>query len=118
MRPFWNDPRVHYAVNCAAVGCPNLAMTAFRGATLEAALETQARAFINDPRGVTIADGKITVSSIYAWFEEDFGGTEASVLEHLKRYAEPALKAQLEEFSSIDAYAYDWDLNDQVAPGS
>lgn len=115
MRPLWNDPRVHYAVNCASIGCPNLRMTAFRGATLDQDLDEQARIHINNPRGVSIENGKLQVSSIYAWFEGDFGGSQAAVLEHLKQYAGPGLKAQLEEFTSINAYEYDWSLNDHVA---
>ena len=51
LRPIWGDPRVHYAVNCAAVGCPNLAAQAFNGAELNRQLEVAARAFVNDPRG-------------------------------------------------------------------
>ncbi len=115
MRPLWNDPRVHYAVNCASIGCPNLRMTAFRGATLDADLDEQARIHINNPRGVSIVDGKLRVSSIYAWFEGDFGGSQSAVLAHLKKYAAPDLKAKLEGFTSINGYDYDWDLNDHLA---
>ena len=114
MRPIWNDPRVHYAVNCAAIGCPNLRMTAFRGATLDADLDTQARAYVNDPRGVEISDGKLKVSSIYAWYAEDFGDTDATIIAHLKQYAEEDLKQQLAGISSINSYAYDWGLNEVV----
>ncbi len=114
MRPIWNDPRIHYAVNCAAIGCPNLRMMAFRGATLDADLDTQARAYINDPRGVAVSDGRLKVSSIYAWYAEDFGDTDAAIIAHLKLYADDELKQQLDRFSSINSYAYDWGLNDVV----
>ena len=111
LRPIWNDPRIHYAVNCASIGCPNLAEAAFIGNGLEAQLDAAARAYINDPRGVSIANGKVTVSKIYDWFHEDFGGSTQSVLAHLKRYAEPALAAQLDEIGTIEGTAYDWNLN-------
>jgi hypothetical protein len=111
MRKYLRDPRIHYAVNCASYGCPNLAEKAFTGDNLEEMLDAGARAYINHPRGITIEDGRVTASSIYKWFQEDFGGTEAGVIEHMKPYAEPALKAQLETISDIDRFKYDWALN-------
>ncbi len=59
----------------------------------------------------TVENGALTVSSIYAWFREDFGATEAGVIAHLKRYAGPELATALEAVEAIDAYEYDWALN-------
>ena len=66
LRPIWNDPRIHYAVNCASIGCPNLLRSAYTGSTAGWMLEEAARAFINDKRGVNAQDERATVSSIYA----------------------------------------------------
>lgn len=110
LRPLWEDPRIHYAVNCAALGCPNLAAGAYTGGAIEAQLDTGARAFVNSPRGVAFDNGKLRVSSIYAWFQVDFGGDDAGILAHLETYAEPALKARLEGAAKIDEHAYDWAL--------
>lgn len=112
LRPIWQDPRLHYAVNCAALGCPNLQGVAFTAANAESLLEAGARAFVNHPRGVRFDDGRLIVSSIYAWFTEDFGGTDAAVIAHLRRYSEPALAARLAPLKRIDDHAYDWRLND------
>lgn len=112
VRPIWKDPRLHYAFNCAAITCPNLAEKAYRGATLDADLDNAARAYVNDPRGIAIKDGKATASKIFFWYEDDFGGSEAAILDHMKRYAGPELKAQLSSLKTIDAYVYDWTLND------
>lgn len=112
LRPVQKDPRVHYSVNCASYGCPNLATEAFTGARLDAQLDAGARAFVNHPRGIAVADGKITASSIYDWFEADFGGSAASVLAHVRAYATPELAQKLTGLSSIAAYQYDWKLND------
>lgn len=111
LRPIWRDPRVHYAVNCASIGCPNLATEAFTGSDLEAQLDAAARSYVNDSRGVTIEGDKVTVSKIYDWFHEDFGNSTKSVLAHLKRYADPALAARLDEIGTIEDAAYDWSLN-------
>ena len=113
LRALWRDPRIHYAVNCASLGCPNLAPTVFAAATLEEMLEAGARDYVNHPRGVELLDEAFgVVSSIYTWFQEDFGGNEAGVLEHLRRYADPELAEQLEGFEGGFDYEYDWDLND------
>ena len=112
LRPLFKDPRVHYAVNCASVGCPNLGREAFTGAMLEAQLEAAAKAYVNSPRGVRVTDGRVTASSIYNWFQVDFGGNTAGVLGHAQRYAEPALKQKLEGITGIAEFAYDWGLND------
>jgi hypothetical protein len=112
LRPLWRDARVHYAVNCAALGCPNLAATAYRGATAEAMLEDGARAYVNHPRGVTIEGGAVTVSRIYDWYIEDFGGDEAGVIAHLTRYAAPDLASRLAAIGRLADTVYDWALND------
>jgi len=111
LRPIWRDPRVHYAVNCAAIGCPNLQPTAFTAENSEALLEAAARAYVNHPRGVRLRDGELVVSSIYAWFAEDFGTSDAQVISHLARYANPDLARALWRISQIEDHRYDWTLN-------
>ncbi len=112
LRPIWGDPRIHYAVNCAALGCPNLQAVAFTASNAESLLEAGARAYVNHPRGVTFEEGALVVSSIYVWFEEDFVTADGSVLEHLRRFAEPALAARLGRARRVSGNAYDWSLND------
>jgi len=112
LRVEWSDPRVHYAVNCASIGCPNLGTRAWEAATLDADLDIAARAFINDPRGVTVMNNGLKVSRIYKWFREDFGGTNAGVIDHLREFAEPDLLAAINASPRIRRHAYDWSLND------
>ncbi len=112
MRPVFSDPRVHYSVNCASYGCPNLAGDAFTGAGLEAQLDAGARSFINHPRGIEVKNGTVKASSIYNWFQKDFGGNAAGVLAHARRYADAELAAKLKNVTAIDSYDYDWSLND------
>jgi hypothetical protein len=112
LRPIWHDPRVHYAVNCAALGCPNLQPAAFTAANTEALLDKAARDYVNHPRGAAMVGGKLIVSSIYVWYEADFGGTDRGVIAHLKRYAGPALAAALAAVDRISGDRYNWGLND------
>ena len=112
LRPIWRDPRIHYVVNCASVGCPDVPPAPLTGANLETMLDAAARGYVNHPRGAAVRDGRLAVSSLYRWYREDFGGSEAGVLAHLRRYAAPPLAAQLAGVSVVDRYQYDWALND------
>jgi Protein of unknown function, DUF547 len=112
LRPIFKDPRVHYAVNCASVGCPNLGTEAFTGAKLNAQLEQAAKDYVNSPRGVRFDNGEPVVSSIYVWFIDDFGGTDQGVLNHLRKYAAPDLGQRLAGVKALGGDAYDWSLND------
>ncbi len=112
LRPIWKDPRIHYGVNCASIGCPNLQPQAYTAESTDALLDKGARDYINHSRGVLIASNKLIVSSIYDWFMEDFGGNDKGVIAHLQRYAEPSLREQLQRFSRISDHEYDWSLND------
>jgi hypothetical protein len=112
MRPVSKDPRVHYAVNCASIGCPNLPLAPFTGALLEEQLDAAARAFVNHPRGVSVEGADVIVSSIYHWYKADFGGNDAGLLAHLRRFADPPLRAKLKSASQIADHRYDWSLND------
>ena len=114
LRPIWRDPRIHYAVNCAAIGCPNLQRTAFTAQNTEALLEAGARAYVNHPRGVRSVEDGVIVSSIYVWFEADFA-TDGGVIAHYKRYANSPLARKLNANPRVSGNAYDWALNDTGA---
>ncbi len=111
LRPIWKDNRVHYAVNCASLGCPNLQPLAFTGENTEALLEKGASEFINHPRGVDIQNNHLKVSSIYVWFQEDFGRDAEGLMEHWQKYANPKLADALEKYNGGLTHDYDWRLN-------
>ena len=117
LRPIWRDPRIHYAVNCASIGCPNLQPEPFTASRLEVMLERAATDFVDHPRGVAMVErtflpDQLTASSIYDWFQADFGGNEAGVLGHMRRHATGETGQLLAGVEKIDAYRYDWRLND------
>ena len=112
LRPVWNnDPRIHYAVNCASIGCPDLATQPYTAASLSGMLDQAARTYINHPRGALVDGGRLYVSSIYEWYKVDFGGNDAGVIAHMRQYASGSLAGALGTVSSIHADRYDWDLN-------
>jgi hypothetical protein len=120
LRPIYRDNRLHYALNCASLGCPNLQPQAYTAANLEQFLVQGASDYVNHPRGAKMADGKLQVSSIYKWFQVDFGGSEQGVIRHLLLFLDQGGKTQgaedklAEKVRSYDKglrYEYDWNVN-------
>jgi hypothetical protein len=115
LRPIWQDNLVHYAVNCASLGCPNLQSEPFDAENTDRLLAKAAHEFVNSSRGAEITGNNLLLSSIYDWFQEDFGGSEASLLIHLEKFAASGLAAKLKNYQGTISYDYNWDLN-QGAP--
>lgn len=111
LRPIWHTPLLHYSLNCASVGCPNLVKQAFTASNFKTLARANARAYINSPRGVKVVDGRLDVSSLYVWFKADFGGSDAAVIAHLGTFASATLARQLAGITKISADHYDWSLN-------
>lgn len=114
--PELNDPRIHFAVNCASIGCPALRPEAYAGARLDAQLDDQTRRFLTDRQRNRIADDALWLSPIFRWYEEDFGPKDAP-WDFLRRHAHwldgrPAQQARIAEAAlDIDYTDYDWSLN-------
>ncbi|MDI9818769.1 MULTISPECIES: DUF547 domain-containing protein [unclassified Legionella] len=116
IRPIWNDPRTHYAINNGSIGAANLRKKAYQGETIEAALNEVASEYINSLRGVQVIEGKLIVSKIYDWYNEDFGGSKQDIITHLKQFAKEPLRSQLKHTNTIDGYVYNWHLNSTIIP--
>jgi hypothetical protein len=116
----YNEPRIHFAANCAAIGCPGLQAEAYQGEKLEQQLEAGTRLFLSDSSRNYYSNGRMFVSSLFDWYEEDFEmgwrGTN-SVTEFLMLYVDtlnlpPGVSQELREGElSIRHLKYDWDLN-------
>jgi hypothetical protein len=120
LRPRYDDPRVHAAVNCASIGCPALRNEAFTGSKLESQLEDGMMRFMADRTRNRVQGGRLEVSAIFKWFKEDFekghkGFTR--VEDVFAKYAaqltdKPYEQAQLRARSlPVDYLDYDWSLN-------
>ncbi|MBA2711641.1 MAG: DUF547 domain-containing protein [Tatlockia sp.] len=111
IRPIWNDQRTLYAINNGSIGAANLSKRAFVGETIESALDEVTFDYINSLRGVQVIEGALIVSRIYDWFNEDFGGSEQDVINHIQQFATEPLQSQLKHVNKIDSYVYNWHLN-------
>lgn len=105
------DPRGHYMLNCLSVGCPKLYKEAITGANLERLLTDAAMAFARHPRGLKVTDGKAKSSSLYSWYQADFGGADG-VISHLAAAGGPEVAAKLGGIEKISSHSYDWALID------
>ncbi len=110
------DPRLHFALNCAAIGCPALRPEAYVANTLEAQLDDQTRRFLSDrSRNRARPDGTLEVSKIFDWYEADFGSLGFYLSRHAAALgldgaaAERLANGKVE----IEFLDYDWRLNDK-----
>ena len=115
LRPIWDDSKIHSAVNCAAIGFPNLQALALTPEKAEQLLEEGVRNCTNDQRIVCIEQMRSMESSSYSWFRSDFD-QDGGVIAHIKRYAEPVLLAELERIDPVSGFDYDWSLNTSSSP--
>ncbi|MFW6094710.1 MAG: DUF547 domain-containing protein [Pseudomonadota bacterium] len=112
LRPIWQDHRIHYALNCASVGCPNLAPRAYTRANAQRLLEAGEDAYLDHPRGVAFTEeGTLRLSSLFDWYLEDFGGSRAALLDYLAG-ERPGLAQRLTDYQGEIEFHYDWSLND------
>mgnify|MGYP001819452708 CR=1 FL=1 len=111
LRPEFKDPRVHFAINCASLGCPPLFNEPFIGNRLEQQLNTVTKAFINDNQYNRLEDNTLFVSKIFKWFKKDFND---DVIGFFEQYASRELRQQINERKTTLEIAYldyDWGLN-------
>jgi len=107
LRKEFNEPRIHFAINCASFSCPKLRNEAFTTVLVETQLDEQAREFINNSDKNIILPNELKLSKIFNWFESDFT-KDKSLLSFLKPY----LNVELSDNPSISHLDYNWDLNE------
>ena len=117
----YNEPRVHFAVNCASIGCPMLREEAYTAAKLERQLDEQAIRFLSDRSRNRYANGKLEVSKIFDWFKEDWSSGYQGIQSREKYFAKYAKlltdnpehqKLVAEGKAPLAFLDYDWTLND------
>jgi hypothetical protein len=111
LRPIWQDARIHYALNCASMSCPQLQAQALTSKNTELLLNQAAKEYVNSTQGVTVTDKELILSQIYQWYQTDFGADEQAVLRHIAQFAKPTLKQQLLTNQKPIRYHYDWQVN-------
>jgi inosine-uridine nucleoside N-ribohydrolase len=125
LRPEFKEPRVHFAINCASVGCPPLAAEPYRAAALEAQLDGAARRYLASPQGLRVEGETLRVSRILEWYGEDFVARFAPDAQGRPDRIDRAIRAVVARFgppaaadlarkesARVRFLNYDWSLND------
>jgi len=107
LRKQFEEPRIHFAINCASFSCPKLRNEAFTGTALDQQLKEQTHSFINNPDKNQISKNETKISKIFSWFESDFLKKEDSIKSFLQPYHE-----SFDEKNDIEYLEYRWDLNE------
>ena len=105
LRNQFDEPRIHFAINCASKSCPKLRHEAYLTKYLEFQLEDQAKAFINDRSKNRISATEMELSSIFKWFEVDFT-KDGSIMPYIQKY-----HSDVNSNNKISYMDYDWSLN-------
>ncbi len=115
IREQFAEPRIHFALVCAAQSCPPLRPEAYTGDRLDAQLDDQARRFLHNPdkNRVPADDDSVELSKIFDWFKGDFGDSDAAVQAFIAPYFDGDVRAKLEQGAyDVEFTGYDWSLND------
>ncbi len=108
VRPRFEEPRVHFALNCASVSCPRLRNEAYTADKLEAQLTDQAKYFLNNPVKNKITPERAQISKLFSWFKGDFTKNGKSLRDFINQYSEVKINPK----TDIDYLDYDWNLNE------
>lgn len=112
LRPLYKDPRIHFAVNCASVGCPPLQPTAYVGAKLDEQLDAATRATLRNPRYADVAGGRLRLTAIMNWYGNDFIAPNwAPRADSLTAFV-GIYVAGIPADAPVSFLDYDWRLND------
>lgn len=109
LRPKYNEPRIHFAVNCASISCPKLQRFAYTGEKLDEQLDRAGRDFLNDPQKNKLSSDKIELSKILNWYWGDFKDQYDSRIALVNEYTD----ARVNPDAEVDFLEYHWGLNEQ-----
>ncbi len=127
IRKNFNEPRIHFAVNCASIGCPKLRREPYVASKLDSQLDDQVTELMNDPEKFRVESNTLYLNKILYWYGEDFvgqysanerfthlGKTERAVANFFYQYMSGGQKQMLEGTQfSVSYLDYDWSLNEQ-----
>lgn len=109
-----DEPRIHFAVVCASIGCPRLLNQAFVADRLEEQLATNTRDFFGRQQNLQVTNGVLKLSQLISWYGSDFGSTQQQQMQALRRYFPPSAQALVGSGRyQVSFLEYDWNLNSQ-----
>ncbi len=107
IRPKYKEPRIHFAVNCAAKSCPKIMNKAWTEHNLERALTAQTKAFLANKEQNTLQENNLVISKIFDWYKADFGASNQGIIEFINTYS----NKEIDLNATVSFNEYDWSLN-------
>jgi hypothetical protein len=107
LRKEFEEPRIHFAINCASVSCPPLLNEAFVASKIDSQLENVAKTFVNDKSRNKISSNAVEISSIFSWFKGDFT-KNGSIIDFLNKYS----TVKISSSAKVSHLDYNWNLNE------
>ncbi len=104
----YHDPRIHFVLVCAALGCPKPGDFSYVPGKLDMQLTQQTELALNDPNFLQIDGNNVIISEIFSWYAQDFGKSDEDLLTFINKYR----KNPLPEKPKLSYYTYDWTLNE------
>ena len=116
LRKQFKDPRIHFAIICASLGCPPLPRIAYTEGNVQTRLEEETRKYLNSPRGTRIdrAENTLHMSKLFDWFATDFIQKSGSTLAFMRLYLNEETLSFSERDPKISYLEYNWALNAQA----
>ncbi len=114
LRSKFKEPRIHFAVNCASIGCPLLRNEAYRAKDIDAQLQDQARLMHNDKTWFDLdaTNSVLRLTKLYDWFAGDFEQVSGTILDHAAKFnKELAALLKADKRPAVEFLEYDWGLN-------
>lgn len=112
LNPYAKDPRTHFVLVCAAVGCPIIEPRPYYGTNVNERMSVATRRYLASPTGAKISDGVMKLSMIFKWYEKDFGGKQG-VIDFVKKHLPKEQAKQLGDTPKVEYLDYNWTLNQQ-----
>ncbi len=105
----FDDPRLHFVLVCAAMGCPRIITEAYRPQSVESQVERRTRIVLNDPEFIRVDPirKRVEVSQIFKWYSDEFLQTAPTILAYINTYRSSPIPADF----TLSYYPYDWSLN-------
>ena len=107
----WKDARIHFAVNCASVGCPPLLNQVYEAKTLDSVLDSNVKRAFKTPRHFKISGKILELTSLFKWYQKDFEEHSGSIRKFIKNFVSPETFKMVETTNDIKHIDYDWNLN-------
>lgn len=103
-----NEPRIHFAINCASKSCPKLLNEAYDADKMNSQLTSATKTFINDSKHNILAEKKLQLSALFEWYSTDFNVDGKTLIDFLNLYSNITIQAG----AKIEYLEYDWSLNE------